>query len=88
MFAYFKGAGASAFVATVITVLSFYFGIIEIFGKSLHGLFMALTFTIASSYVGCVLGWILLTFLNRARSIDTGAAVMLYVLLGCIFPFC
>ncbi|WP_042228407.1 hypothetical protein [Paenibacillus popilliae] len=85
MFAYFKGAGASAFVATVITLLVFHFELIWLLGKSLHGLFMALTFTIASNYVGCVLGWVLLTFLNKSRSIDTGTAVMLYVLLGCVF---
>ncbi|GAC43085.1 hypothetical protein [Paenibacillus popilliae] len=84
MFAYFKGAGASAFVATLLAPLVL-FCLPQPFGYSTQGLYLVLTFTIASNYVGCVLGWILLTSLNKSRSIDTGTAVMLYVLLGCVF---
>lgn len=84
MFAYLKGAGASAFVATLLTPLFFYFGS-EALGTSLHELFMALTLTIASSYVGCIFGWIVLVLLLKDTPIDTGAAIMLYVLLGGMF---
>jgi len=81
MFAYFKGAGASAFVATLLTPLLFY----ALLGTSPHEVFMTLTFAIASSYVGCIFGWVVLVFCVKDIPMDTGPAIMLYIFLGVMF---
>lgn len=85
MFAYLKGAGASAFVAT-LGYLLFVLGTDDLSQISIiRSYHIALIFLISFNYLGCILGWLLLKFLTKRDMRDAFIETAFYSVLGIIF---
>ncbi|WP_042228859.1 hypothetical protein [Paenibacillus popilliae] len=80
MFAYLKGAGASAFVATL--------GNLPFFSANTYKSIwlLSVAVSILFSYIGCILGWALLKIILKYR-LNMTAGIMLFLFLGLVFAF-
>ncbi|WP_042227513.1 hypothetical protein [Paenibacillus popilliae] len=85
MFAYLKGAGASAFVATVCYFLLFISTVDWSRTNTMRTDDLGIIFTTVYSYIGCILGWLLLKLLTKLNIKNIWVSLISYAILGFIF---
>ncbi|GAC44102.1 hypothetical protein [Paenibacillus popilliae] len=85
MFAYLKGAGASAFVATLLCSFAILNKSDSSNTSTLRTYAISLLVVVLFSYLGCVLGWFLLKFITKHASRDTLLEIISFFSLGFIF---